>query len=44
VLAKVYSCATVGLDGLLVEVEVDVGAGPPGMFRVGTEPPMGALP
>ena len=34
-LAKVYSCATVGLDGLLVEVEVDVGAGPPGMFIVG---------
>ena len=32
-LARVYSCATVGLDGQLVEVEVDVGPGQPGMFR-----------
>jgi magnesium chelatase family protein len=35
VLAKVYSCAVVGLDGVLVEVEVDVGNGQPGMVVVG---------
>ncbi|HET8628128.1 MAG TPA: YifB family Mg chelatase-like AAA ATPase [Thermomicrobiales bacterium] len=34
-LARVYSCATVGLDGLLVEVEVDAGGGQPGLFIVG---------
>ena len=34
-LAKVYSCAVVGLDGVLVEVEVDVGTGNPGMVVVG---------
>ena len=34
-LAKVYSCAVVGLDGMLVEVEVDVGQGVPGMVVVG---------
>lgn len=34
-LAKVYSCAVVGLDGVLVEVEVDVGGGQPGMVLVG---------
>ena len=34
-LAKVYSCAVVGLDGVLVEVEVDVGSGKPGMVLVG---------
>lgn len=34
-LAKVYSCAVIGLDGVLVEVEVDVGAGSPGMVVVG---------
>ena len=34
-LAKVYSCAVVGLDGVLVEVEVDVGQGQPGMVLVG---------
>ncbi len=34
-LAKVYSCAVVGLDGVLVEVEVDVGQGQPGMALVG---------
>ena len=34
-LAKVYSCAVVGLDGVLVEVEVDVGQGHPGMVLVG---------
>ena len=35
VLAKVFSCAVVGLDGVLVEVEVDVGQGIPGMVVVG---------
>jgi magnesium chelatase family protein len=34
-LAKVFSCAVVGLDGVLVEVEVDVGGGQPGMVVVG---------
>ena len=34
-LAKVYSCAVIGLDGVLVEVEVDVGQGQPGMVLVG---------
>jgi magnesium chelatase family protein len=34
-LAKVVSCAVVGLDGVLVEVEVDVGQGIPGMVVVG---------
>jgi magnesium chelatase family protein len=34
-LAKVYSCAVVGLDGVLVEVEVDVGGGQPGIVVVG---------
>ncbi len=34
-LAKVFSCAVVGLDGVLVEVEVDVGQGIPGMVVVG---------
>lgn len=35
-LAKVYSCATVGLDGVLVEVEVDSGpGGQPGVVVVG---------
>jgi magnesium chelatase family protein len=35
VLATVLSCATIGLDGLLVEVEVDVGYGQPGLAVVG---------
>ena len=34
-LAKVLSCAVVGLDGVLVEEEVDVGQGLPGIFVVG---------
>ncbi|MGI8406482.1 MAG: magnesium chelatase domain-containing protein, partial [Thermomicrobiales bacterium] len=34
-LAKVFSCAVVGLDGVLVEVEVDIGQGQPGMVLVG---------
>jgi magnesium chelatase family protein len=35
VLAKVNSCAVVGLDGVLIEVEVDVGGGNPGVVLVG---------
>jgi magnesium chelatase family protein len=36
VLAKVFSCAVVGVDGVLVEVEVDVsGGGQPGVIVVG---------
>jgi magnesium chelatase family protein len=36
VLAKVFSCAVVGVDGVLVEVEVDVGGGGlPGVVVVG---------
>jgi magnesium chelatase family protein len=35
VLAKVFSCAVVGLDGVLVEVEVDTSPGQPGLFIVG---------
>ena len=34
-LAKVFSCAVVGLEGVLVEVEVAVGHGTPGIFIVG---------
>ena len=34
-LAKVFSCAVVGLEGVLVEVEDDVGQGQPGIFVVG---------
>jgi len=34
-LARVYSCAVVGLDGVIVEVEVDTGSGLGGMTVVG---------
>ncbi len=34
-LARVYSCAILGLDGVIVEVEVDTGSGLPGMTIVG---------
>ena len=34
-LARIFSCAVVGLDGILVEVEVDTGQGLPGMTIVG---------
>lgn len=34
-LAKVFSCAVIGVDGVLVEVEVDVGSGQPGIIVVG---------
>ena len=33
--ATVLSCATIGLDGVLVQVEVDVGQGQPGLAVVG---------
>ncbi len=35
VLAKVNSCAIVGLDGALVDVEVDLSNGQPGFNLVG---------
>ena len=34
-LARVYSCAVIGLEGVLVEVEVDFGSGLPGITVVG---------
>ncbi|BCY18504.1 MAG: YifB family Mg chelatase-like AAA ATPase [Chloroflexi bacterium] len=34
-LSKVYSCAVIGLDGVIVEVEVDTGPGLPRMVIVG---------
>ena len=35
-LARVYSCAVIGLDGVIVEVEVDTSQGLPGMDIAGT--------
>lgn len=34
-LARIYSCAVIGLDGVVVEVEVDAGRGLPKMTIVG---------
>ncbi|MFC2055823.1 magnesium chelatase domain-containing protein, partial [Chloroflexota bacterium] len=34
-LARVYSCAVIGLEGEIIEVEVDTGHGLPGMTIVG---------
>ncbi len=34
-LARVFSCAVIGLEGVVVEVEVDIGLGLPGMTIVG---------
>lgn len=34
-LARVFSCAVIGLDGVIVEVEVDASPGLPGMVIVG---------
>jgi len=34
-LARIFSCAVIGLDGVIVEVEVDTGQGLPGMTNVG---------
>jgi hypothetical protein len=38
-LAKVYSCAVVGLDGAIVEVEVDMANGLPSFVAVGLDSP-----
>jgi hypothetical protein len=37
VLAKVYSCAVIGLDGAIVEVEVDTANGLPSFVDVGSK-------
>ncbi|MDO8969691.1 MAG: magnesium chelatase domain-containing protein, partial [Saprospiraceae bacterium] len=34
-LSRIFSCAVSGLDGVIVEVEVDTGPGLPGMVIVG---------
>src|SRR5512136_2679970 len=34
-LARIFSCAIIGLDGVVVDVEVDTGLGLPGMTIVG---------
>ena len=34
-LARVYSCTVIGLEGVVVEVEVDIGGGLPGVTIVG---------
>jgi magnesium chelatase family protein len=34
-LSRVFSCAVIGLDGVIIEVEVDTGQGLPGMTIVG---------
>jgi magnesium chelatase family protein len=36
-LAKVMSCAVVGLEGAIVEVEVDISPGLPAFTLVGTQ-------
>ena len=36
-LAKVYSCAVVGLDGAIIEVEVDTTNGLPSFVDVGSD-------
>ena len=38
-LARVYSCAVIGLDGVVIEVEVDYIAGFPGMTKLGRPSP-----
>jgi magnesium chelatase family protein len=35
-LARVYSCAVIGLDGVVVEVEVDTSNGLPAIVMVGS--------
>jgi magnesium chelatase family protein len=35
-LARVFSCAVIGLEGVVVEVEVDTAQGLPGMIIAGT--------
>jgi len=34
-LARIFSCAVIGLEGVIVEIEVDIGRGLPGMTIVG---------
>jgi magnesium chelatase family protein len=36
-LARVFSCAVIGLDGVVVDVEVDTSSGLPKIFIVGTK-------
>jgi hypothetical protein len=36
-LAKVYSCAVIGLEGAIVEVEVDTANGLPSFVDVGSD-------
>jgi magnesium chelatase family protein len=36
-LARVYSCAVIGLEGVVVEVEVDTGQGLPSIIIVGSK-------
>jgi magnesium chelatase family protein len=37
-LARVFSCAVIGLEGVIIEVEVDITQGLPGMDISGTPP------
>lgn len=39
-LAKAYLCAVIGLEGVIVEVEVDTGEGLPSMVIAGSTNPM----
>ena len=41
-LAKVFSCAVIGLDGVVIEVEVDTGRGLPTFVIVGLPDAAGA--
>ena len=34
-LARVYSCTVIGLEGVIVDVEVDIGGGLPGVTILG---------
>ncbi len=36
-LAKVMSCAVIGLEGAIIEVEVDISPGLPSFTKVGTQ-------
>jgi magnesium chelatase family protein len=36
-LARVFSCAVIGLEGVIVEVEVDTAQGLPSIIIVGTK-------
>ena len=43
-LAKVYSCAVVGMEGAIVQVEVDTANGLPSMVDVGSDSQYGSPP